>query len=102
MKSFAAELLPSKYAEIHDLWLKQQLKDEGLRSDLMSQDDLRRDSESLLKALTEAIRQDNFTNSKAPEFDRVNEILAGVSLSRAANGFSHRESVECGVSLREA
>ena len=89
MKSIAAELLPSKYAEILDLWLKQQLKDEGLRSDLMSRDDLRRDSENFLKALTEALRHDNFTNINALEFDKVNEILAGVSLSRAANGFSY-------------
>ena len=102
MKSIAAELLSSKYAEILDLWLKQQMKDEGLRSDLMSQDDLRRESENLLKALTDAIRQDNFTNIHAPEFDKVNEILAGVSLSRAANGFSPRETAYFVFSLREA
>jgi rsbT co-antagonist protein RsbR len=102
MKSIAAELFPSKYTEILDLWLKQQLKDEGLRSDLMSQDDLRRDSESLLKALTEALRHDNFTNINAREFDKVNEILAGVSLSRAANGFSPRETAYFVFSLREA
>ena len=102
MKSIAAELLPTKYREILDLWLKQQLKDEGLRSDLMSQDDLRRDSENLLKALNEAVRHDNFTNINAPEFDQVNEILAGVSLSRAANGFSPRETAYFVFSLREA
>jgi rsbT co-antagonist protein RsbR len=102
MKSIAAELLPSKYPEILDLWLKQQLKDEGLRSDLMSQDDLRQDAENLLKALTEAVRHDNFTNINAPEFDKVNEILAGVSLSRAANGFSPRETAYFVFSLREA
>lgn len=102
MKSISAELLPTKYPEILDLWLKQQLKDEGLRSDLMSQDDLRRDSENLLKALTEAVRHDNFSNINAPEFDSVNEILAGVSLSRAANGFSPRETAYFVFSLREA
>jgi rsbT co-antagonist protein RsbR len=102
MKSISAELLSSKYAEILDLWLKQQLKDEGLRSDLMSQDDLRRESENLLKALKEALRHDNFTNINAPEFDKVNEILAGVSLSRAAGGFSPRETAYFVFSLKEA
>ncbi len=102
MKSIAAELLPTKYPEILDLWLKQQLKDEGLRSDLMSQDELRRDSENLLKALTEAVKHDNFSNINAPEFDKVNEILAGISLGRAANGFSPRETAYFVFSLREA
>ena len=102
MKSIAAELLPSKYAEILDLWIKQQVKDEGLRSDLISQDDLRRESESLLKALLDAIRQDNFTDINASGFDKVNEILAGISLSRASNGFSPRETAYFVFSLKEA
>jgi rsbT co-antagonist protein RsbR len=102
MKSITAELLPSKYAEILDLWLKQQIKDEGLRSDLLSKDDLRRESENLLKALVEAVRHDNFADINAPEFDKVNEILAGISLNRAANGFSPRETAFFVFSLKDA
>jgi rsbT co-antagonist protein RsbR len=102
MKSLAAELLPSKYAEILDLWIKQQVKDEGLRSDLMSQDDLRRESESLLKALLDGIRQDNFTDINSSEFDKVNDILAGISHNRASNGFSPRETAYFVFSLKEA
>lgn len=102
MKSIAAELLPSKYAEILDLWIKQQVKDEGLRSDLMSQDDLRRESESLLKALLDVMKLDNFTDIHAPGFDKVNEILAGISLNRASNGFSPRETAYFVFSLKDA
>jgi rsbT co-antagonist protein RsbR len=102
MKSIAAELLPSRYAEILDLWIKQQVKDEGLRSDLISQDDLRRESESLLKALLDAMKQDNFTDIHASGFDTVNEILAGISLNRASNGFSPRETAYYVFSLKEA
>jgi rsbT co-antagonist protein RsbR len=102
MKSISADLLPSKYAEIVDLWLKQQLKNEGLLSDLMSHDDLRRESESLLKALLEAVRHDNFTDISGPQFDKVNEMLAGISLTRAANGFSPRETAFFVISMKEA
>ena len=51
MKSSASQILPKKQNEILDLWMKQQLKDEGLRDDLMSNDDLKRESSELLISL---------------------------------------------------
>ncbi|HEY4065138.1 MAG TPA: STAS domain-containing protein [Puia sp.] len=102
MKSSSATILPSKHAEILELWMKLQLKDEGLRSDLMSSDSLRKESEELLKAVLEAIKKDNFTDIHAPEYDKVNEVLAGISLARATNGFSPRETAYFVLSLKEA
>jgi len=102
MKSSSSDVLSTRFSEILELWMKQQLKDEGLRSDLMSNDNLRRESEELLKPILEAIRKGNFTDINASEYDKVNEVLAGISLSRAANGFSPRETAYFVLSLKEA
>ncbi len=102
MKSLSAQLLPSKQVEILDIWIKLQLKNEGLRSDLMSNDALKRESEELLKTILEAIRNDDTTDIKGEAYDKVVEVLAGISLSRASNGFSPRETAYFVFSLKEA
>jgi rsbT co-antagonist protein RsbR len=102
MKSTASQILPKKHNEILDLWMKQQLKDEGLRDDLMTGDDLKRDSSELLTVLLAVIKKNNFSNVESAEFDKVNEVLAGISMSRAKNGFSPRETAYFVLSLKEA
>jgi len=102
MKSTASQILPKKQNEILDLWMKQQLKDEGLRDDLMTNDDLKRDSIELLTVLLAVIKKDDFSNVESAEFDKVNEVLAGISMSRAKNGFSPRETAYFVLSLKEA
>lgn len=102
MKSSASQILPKKQKEVFDKWIKQQLKDDGLREDLMSNDDLRKESDSLLNALLTAIKKDNFSDINQPEYDKVNEILAGISMSRANNGFSPRETASFVFSLKGA
>jgi rsbT co-antagonist protein RsbR len=102
MKSSASQLLPKKQKEIYELWIGQQLKDDGLRDDLMSNEELRKESDTLLAALLNAIKRDNLTDVNAPEYDKVNEILAGISLSRANNGFSPRETAGFVFSLKDA
>lgn len=102
MKSNASQILPAKQAEILDLWMKQQLKDSSLRDDLMSNDDLKKESDELLKAILAAIKKDNFKDINAPEYEKVTEVLAGISMSRATNGFSPRETAFYVFSLKDA
>jgi len=102
MKSSASQLLPKKQSEIYDLWITQQLKDEGLREDLMSSDEMKQESDAFLTALLNAIKKDNFSDISLPEYDKVNEILAGISLSRAKSGFSPRETATFVFSLKDA
>jgi rsbT co-antagonist protein RsbR len=102
MKSTASQILPKKQNEILDLWMKQQLKDEGLRDDLMTSDDLKRDSTELLTVLLALIKKNNFSNVESAEFDKVNEVLAGISMTRANTGFSPRETAYFVLSLKEA
>src|SRR6185436_20089662 len=102
MKSTASQILPKKQKEILDLWMKQQLKDEGLRDDLMTGDDLKKDSTELLTVLLSLIKKDNFSDLESAEFDKVNEVLAGISMTRAKTGFSPRETAYFVLSIKDA
>jgi rsbT co-antagonist protein RsbR len=102
MKTSASRLFPKKQKEILDKWIIQQLKDDGLQYNLISNDDLRKESEELLNAIIMAIKKDNLTDITQPEYDKVNEVLAGISISRANNGFSPRETANFVFSLKDA
>ena len=102
MKQATGALLSKKHKEILELWIAQQLKDVSLRDDLMTNEDLRHESEELLHALLDGIKKDNFSDIDAPEFDKALEVLAGLSVSRAAQGYSPRETGTFVISLKEA
>ncbi len=101
MKSSASQILPRNQKQILEQWMNQQLKDDGLREDLLSNDDLKKESEELLTNILNAIKRDNFSDVQAAEYDKVNETLAGISLSRAKNGFSPRETAYFVFSLKD-
>ena len=102
MKSNASRILSTKQNEVLELWMKQQLKDVGLREDLMSSNDLKKESEELLNALLGVIKKDNFDDTNSKEYDKISEVLAGISLSRVKNGFSPRETAYFVFSLKDA
>ncbi len=101
-KSSAAKILPSKQAEILELWISQQFKDVSLRDDLLSNDHLKKDSEEFLSSVLSGIKKDNVYDVNAPEFEKANEVLAGICLNRAKNGFSPRETASFVFSLKDA
>jgi rsbT co-antagonist protein RsbR len=101
-KATAFQILPPKHSEILDLWLKQQIKDENVRNDLMESDDMKKESSEFLKAFLTAIKKGNFDDTGSEEYEKVNEVLAGISLSRANSGFSPRETAYFVFSLKEA
>ncbi len=91
-----------KRGEIIELWIKNQLADAGLREDLMSNEDLRVESEELINALINALNERNLDNADSSDFDHVAEILGGISISRAQQGYSPRETGLFVMSLKEA
>ncbi|PZR28847.1 MAG: anti-anti-sigma factor [Citrobacter freundii] len=101
-KSTVYQALNRNQKKIQEDWMNQQLKDEGLREDLMSNEELRKESDELLKAFIDAIKGDNLENINASEYEKVNEILAGISISRARQGFSPRETGYYIFSLKQA
>ncbi|KAI9433765.1 anti-sigma-factor antagonist [Russula earlei] len=102
MKTDVAKLLQKKRKQVLEYWMTLQLSNETLREDLMSNEELREQSNELLDALLKAISDKNLTDAEAPEFEDVKEILSGISISRAKQGFSPRETGTYIFSLRDA
>ncbi len=102
MKSDIARMLQKKKKQIIDLWMKNQLADAALREDLMSNEDLRAQSEELVDTLLKKLTDDNLSNIDSSDFDDVYEILGGISITRAKQGFSPRETGTYIFSLKDA
>src|ERR1700749_2594613 len=96
------QLLQKKKKTILELWMKNQLADESLREDLISNDELRSQSEELINALVGNLTEDNFTDLNSDKWSPVIEILGGISITRARQGFSPRETGNFVFSLKEA
>ena len=102
MKNKAIAIFQKKRKNILETWTTLQIADEGLREDLMSNEELHVQSDELLTALIDNLKDENFENPASAQFDSVNEILAGISVSRAKQGFSPRETGSYIFSLKDA
>jgi rsbT co-antagonist protein RsbR len=102
MKYDASRILQKKKNNILELWMKNQLSDETLRDDLMSNDELRGQSDELLDSLLKTINQQNIGSPQSNEFEPVYEILSGISITRARQGYSPRETGTYVLSLKDA
>jgi rsbT co-antagonist protein RsbR len=102
MKNEAIKVLQRKKKNILETWMKLQLEDEGLREDLMTNEDLRAQSEELLNTFINNLKDENIDNPKSSEFDSVVDILGSISISRAKQGFSPRETGTYIFSLKDA
>jgi len=102
MKNEAIKIFLKKKKNILESWVKYQLTDDTLREDLMSNEELRGQSEDLLNTLVNALSDENFDDPKSSDFEPVNDILNAISISRARQGYSPRETGVYVFSLREA
>ena len=82
--------------------MQQQLADETLREELMSNDELRRQSGELITALLKAMDSDKLQDIHAPELEPVVDILGEVSNYRARQGYTARETGMYVLSLKKA
>lgn len=96
------KIFKKKQAALLERWMKNQLSNAGLREDLMSNEELRTESDELISALIKAMNEKSLDNLESGEFDHVVEILSGISISRAKQGFSPRETGMFIMSLKEA
>lgn len=71
--------------------MRHQLADATLRDDLMSNDDLRVQSEELLNSIVDNLTDKTLEDSSIG-LDGVTDILSSISISRAKQGFSPRET----------
>lgn len=79
-----------------------QLADQGLREDLMSNEDLRAQSEELVSAFIDTLDDVTINDGRATAFEKVLDILSGISISRAKQGYSPRETGIFVLSLKDA
>lgn len=91
MKNESITIFQKNRTFIFESWMKFQLTDEGLREDLMTNEDLRVQSEELLNSIVDNLTDNTFDNSTAG-LEGVNDILDSISISRAKQGFSPRET----------
>ena len=96
------KIFKKKQSDLLERWMKNQLADASLREDLMSNEDLRIESDELISALVNSLNDQTLGDPDSSEFDHVIEILSGISISRARHGFSPREIGLSIISLKEA
>ncbi|WP_443947005.1 STAS domain-containing protein [Pedobacter sp. AW1-32] len=102
MSTNSFKLLQKKKKVILEKWMNNQLSDDGLREDLISNEDLRIQSEELIDVLTENLSADSYSNIDSEDWSPVIEILGGISITRARQGFSPRETGNFVFSLKDA
>lgn len=102
MATDITKIFKKKQALIFERWMTNQLSDTGLRDDLMSNEELRIESEELITGLINSLNEKNMDDAESPDFDQVLEILGGISISRARQGFSPRETGLFVIGLKEA
>jgi rsbT co-antagonist protein RsbR len=102
MKNEAIRIFKKQKKNILEQWLQNLLADPNLRDDLMSNDDLRGQSEELLNSFIDALNEQSIDDLNSSDFDKVNEILAAISISRARQGFSPKETGTYILSLKAA
>jgi rsbT co-antagonist protein RsbR len=101
MTTSIAKTLLKKRNEILQEWLSQQLSAQNLRADLISETELRSESERFLNVLTEAVQFGNISDILAPEYKSVLEMLEGFSRSRGLQGFTPSETATFVFSLKK-
>ncbi|HWA34525.1 MAG TPA: RsbRD N-terminal domain-containing protein, partial [Cyclobacteriaceae bacterium] len=102
MKNESIKIFQKRKIAVLESWMKFQLADEGLREDLISNEELRRQSEEFLNALIDAMKDSNIDDPKHADFEPMLDILSAIAISRAKQGFSPRETGIYIFSLRDA
>jgi len=101
MTTSIAKTLLNQRNEILQEWLRQQLVAENLRADLISEAELRTDSDRFLNVLIDAVQSGNFSKIESPEYQPVLELLGRFSRSRGLQGFTPSETATFVFSLKQ-
>lgn len=84
-------MLQTKKKTILEYWMNNQLSDESLREDLISNAELRIQSEELVNALVDNLAKLE-EDLESDSWGSVIEIISGISITRARQGFTPRET----------
>ncbi|MBC3539605.1 STAS domain-containing protein [Rufibacter sediminis] len=101
MNKESAAALKGKKKQILENWMANQLKDAALRDDLMSVSELQQQSEEFLSTLLKAFASPNAEDTDSAGYESIHDILSEISITRARQGFSPRETSAYILSLKE-
>ena len=94
-------LLVSRRAELLEAWLRAQMSAPTLRPELLSESELRSESERLLLALGDAWTKDPTADTSGVAWERVRGQLEELSRSRVTDGYSPSETATFVLSLKQ-
>ncbi len=92
MTTSIAKILLNERNRILRDWVQQQLAAKSLRTDLISEAELRTDSEHFLNLLCDAVRSGNVSDIFSPEYKPLLGMLETFSRSRGLQGFTPSET----------
>jgi rsbT co-antagonist protein RsbR len=101
MTTSIAKTLLNKRNEILQEWMRQQLSAKNLRADLVSETELRADSDRFLNVLSDAAQSGNVSDILAPEYKPVLEMLERFSSTRGLQGFTPSETATFVFSFKQ-
>ena len=101
MTTSIANVLVTQRNEILQEWMHLQLSSETRRTDLISETELRIESDRFLEVLSRAMRSGNFSDIRAPEYKAVLEVLERFSRSRGLQGFTPSETATVVFSFKQ-
>jgi rsbT co-antagonist protein RsbR len=93
-------MLTQKKKQLLDSWMKNQLVDSSLREDLISNEELRKQSDILLSEFLRAFETSSDIESR--EYEKVIALLTEISQTRAKLGFSVRATGLYVLSMKKA
>jgi rsbT co-antagonist protein RsbR len=95
-----SEVLQSGRAELLAQWMKEQLSSDALRSDLLSEAELQRESNGFLNTLAEASGTQGNAEAGSEAFKPVMQMLENLSRTRSRQGFTPAETATFVLSLK--
>ncbi len=102
MKQSLTRTLQKRKKQVLDAWVHNLLKDDSLREDLISNDQLRKQSSEFIDTLIDNLNDERIDDFESEDIDPVYEALSGMSITRARQGFSPKETGHYIFSLRTA
>jgi rsbT co-antagonist protein RsbR len=82
-------------------WVEEQVGASSVRTDLVSEAELRQQSSEFLKLFRDATVGGSLADVMAPEWEEVREMLAALSRARAIRGFTPTETATFVLSLKQ-
>jgi rsbT co-antagonist protein RsbR len=96
-----AEVLRAHEQELIDEWIKRQEADLSLRNNLLKDGELRQQCAEFLRAMLQAMESGVTARGERQGWSAVRDVLAGISRSRARQGFSPTETAMFVFSLKQ-